>query len=88
MLTEADHPMRKFRLVDFAAHFQKGFRNHVVSITEVPALVEAFEHYGCYATYFFYSDEVLTHTSSHAVDSYPPSQVLEERFGRPISQSI
>jgi hypothetical protein len=63
--------MRKFHLVDFAAHFQKGFRNHVVSIAEVPDLVKAFSHYGCYATYFFYSDEVLTYMSAHAIGSTP-----------------
>jgi hypothetical protein len=56
--------MRKFNLVDFAAHYQKGFRNHIVSIDEVPALVESFKRYGCYATYFFYSDEVLTYMSA------------------------
>jgi len=63
--------MKKFHLVDFAAHYQKGFRNHVVPIGEVPALMETFDHYGCYATYFFYSDEVLTHMSSHGADSAP-----------------
>ena len=63
--------MRTFRLVDFAAHFQKGFRNHVVPITEVPSLMETFNHYGCYATYFFYSDEVLTHMHTRGVDSLP-----------------
>ena len=56
--------MRKFNLVDFAAHYQKGFRNHIVSIDDVPTLVESFERYGCYATYFFYSDEVLTYMSA------------------------
>ncbi|HXV80824.1 MAG TPA: primase C-terminal domain-containing protein [Candidatus Binatia bacterium] len=56
--------MRKFNLVDFAAHYQKGFRNHIVSISEVPGLVESFNHYGCYATYFFYSDELLTYISA------------------------
>jgi hypothetical protein len=56
--------MRKFNLVDFAAHYQKGFRNHIVSIDEVPALVESFKRYGCYATYFFYSNELLTHMSA------------------------
>jgi hypothetical protein len=56
--------MRRFSLVDFAAHYQKGFRNHIVSIDEVPALVESFKRYGCYATYFFYSDEVLTYMSA------------------------
>src|SRR5262245_56269063 len=56
--------MRKFNLVDFAAHYQKGFRNHITSIDEVPGLVESFKRYGCYATYFFYSDEVLTYMSA------------------------
>ena len=63
--------MRKFNLVDFAAHYQKGFRNHIVSIDEVPALVESFQRYGCYATYFFYSDEVLTYMSAQAEASSP-----------------
>jgi len=56
--------MRKFNLVDFAAHYQKGFRNHVTSIDEVPTLVESFKRYGCYATYFLYSDEVLSYMST------------------------
>jgi hypothetical protein len=64
--------MRTFHFVDFAAHYQKGFRNHIVSITEVPALAKSFNHYGCYATYFFFSDEVLTYISSQG-DNEPPS---------------
>jgi hypothetical protein len=55
--------MGKFNLVDFAAHYQKGFRNHIVSIDEVSSLVESFQRYGCYATYFFYSDELLSYLS-------------------------
>ena len=58
--------MRKFNLVDFAAHYQNGFRNHIVSIDEVPALVESFQRYGCYATYFLNSEEVLTNMSAQA----------------------
>lgn len=58
--------MGKFHLVDFAAHYQKGFRNHIVAIEEVPALVRSFGHYGCYATYFFFSDEVLTYMSAQS----------------------
>lgn len=57
-------PVGKFHLVDFAAHYQKGFRNHIVAIADVPGLVESFRHYGCYATYFFYSDELLTYMSA------------------------
>jgi len=56
--------MRKFHFVDSAAHFQKGFRNHVVSVTEVPALINTFDGYGCYATYFLYSDEILSYMSA------------------------
>lgn len=63
--------MRKFHLVDFAAHGQKGFRNHIVSIAEVPALVESFGRLGCYATYFLYSDEVLTYLSMRAGGAGP-----------------
>ena len=61
--------MRKFNLVDFAAYYQKGFRNHIVPIDEVPKLVESFKRYGCYATYFFYSDEVLSYMSAQESQS-------------------
>ncbi len=64
MLIKPESHTRKFHLVDFAAHFQKGFRNHVVPITEVPTLVQVFSRYGCYATYFFYSDEIHTYMSA------------------------
>lgn len=63
--------MSRFHLVDFAAHYQKGFRNHIVPVAEVPRLVEAFGRYGCYATYFFYSDEIFTYMSAGAMDSIP-----------------
>lgn len=58
--------MGRFQLVDFAAHYQKGFRNHVVPIGDVAALVESFKRYGCYATYWFFSDELLTYMSVQA----------------------
>jgi len=58
--------MRKFQLVDFAAHFQKGFRNHIVRLDDLPGLVESFKRFGCYATYFLFSDELLTYMSAQA----------------------
>ena len=61
-----NHSMGRYQLVDFAAHFQKGFRNHVVPIADVPALVQSFKRYGCYATYFFFSDELLTYMSAQS----------------------
>ncbi len=76
--------MRKFHLVDFAAHYQKGFRNHIVSITDVLELMETFNHYGCYATYFFYSDEVLSYMSSQRADAAPTIAGYEGRVWAPF----
>jgi hypothetical protein len=56
--------MTKFHFVDFAARYQRGFRNHVIPIHEVPARIARFNRYGCYSTYFLYSDEILTHMST------------------------
>ena len=58
--------MGRYRLVDFAAHYQKGFRNQVVPITDVPALLEKFKYFGCYSSYFFFSDELLTYMSARS----------------------
>jgi hypothetical protein len=76
--------MGKFHLVDFAAHYQKGFRNHVVSIAEVPALMGSFHHYGCYATYFFFSDELLTYMSVAAQGSTPTIAGYEGKVWAPF----
>jgi len=76
--------MGRFNLVDFAAHYQKGFRNHIVDIGEVPALVESFKRYGCYATYFFYADEVLTYMSTQAEASPPTIAGYEGKVWAPF----
>jgi hypothetical protein len=75
--------MGKFHLVDFAAHFQKGFRNHIVAIDEVPALVDSFKHYGCYSTYFFFTDEVLTYMSAQSDGAAPSIAGYEGRVWAP-----
>lgn len=76
--------MRKFNLVDFAAHYQKGFRNHIVAIGDVPALVESFKRYGCYATYFFFSDEVLTYMSTQLDRAVPSISGYEGKVWAPF----
>lgn len=76
--------MGKFNLVDFAAHYQKGFRNHLVAIADVPGLVEQFEHYGCYATYFSFSDEVLTYMSAQSADGAPSISGYEGKVWAPF----
>lgn len=59
-----NYSMGRYQLVDFAAHYQKGFRNHVVALTDVPALLEKFKHFGCYSSYFIFADELLTYMSA------------------------
>lgn len=66
-----NHFMRRFHFVDFAAHYQKGFRNHIVPIADVPALVKSFKRFGCYTTYFFFSDDLLTYMSAQKESSSP-----------------
>lgn len=63
--------MRRYQLVDFAAHYQKGFRNHVVPVTDMPDLVKAYQNFECYSTYFLYSPEILTYMELHPVDGKP-----------------
>jgi hypothetical protein len=75
--------MRKFQFVDFAAHYQKGFRNHIVPIADVPGLVESFDRYGCYATYFFFSDELLTYMSAQSTFGSPTISGYEEKVWAP-----
>ena len=76
--------MRIYHFVDFAAHFQKGFRNHIVSIDEVPALAKSFDYYGCYATYFFFSDEVLTYMSAQEGSAAPSISGYEGKVWPPF----
>ena len=76
--------MGKFRLVDFAAHYQKGFRNHIAAITEVPALVRRYKSYGCYATYFFFSEEVLSYMSVQTGESAPTIAGYEGKVWAPF----
>lgn len=66
----------RYRLVDFAAHYQKGFRNHVVAIGDVAGLLEKYQYFGCYTTYFLFADELLTYMSAQpattpSVAGYP-----------------
>jgi hypothetical protein len=63
--------MKKYRFVDFAAHYQKGFRNHIVEIHEVMELVKKYQAYDCFSTYFFYTDEIFAYMSTHVQEGHP-----------------
>jgi len=63
--------MKKYCFVDFAAHYQKGFRNHIVKIHEVPGLIEKYKAYECFSTYFFYTDEIFAYMTAHAPQGHP-----------------
>ena len=63
--------MRKYRFVDFAAHHQKGFRNNVVALNEVPRLIQQYQAFDCFCTYFFYTDEIFAYMTTHAQKGHP-----------------
>lgn len=71
----ADPPLkgfaRRFRLVDFAAARQPHFRNHVVSIEQVPALVRRFGPEDCFCSVFFFPADVLLYLEEHRVAGRP-----------------
>jgi hypothetical protein len=53
----------RYRFVDFAARAQPGFRNHLVTVDEVAALVERYAAYECYASVFRFSADVLVYAA-------------------------
>lgn len=63
--------VKRYRFVDFAAQAQKGFRNHVVEIHEVPRLVQQFKARECFCTYFFYTDQVFAYMTTHEQSGHP-----------------
>jgi hypothetical protein len=76
--------MTAFRWVDFAARGQPGFRNHVVTIDEVPALVERFGAEECYATIFRFSADVLRYLNEHRVNGRPSIAGYDGRLWAPF----
>ncbi len=57
--------MRRYHLVEFAAQHQKGFRNHIVPLQEIPHLIQSYKNYECHASCFFFPPEILTYMEMH-----------------------
>lgn len=51
--------IEEYNLVDFAARYQKGFRNNVVPVNKVLELVQKYKEFECYTTLFLYNKEIL-----------------------------
>ncbi len=54
-----------FRFVDFAARRRPGFRNCVVAVDSVPALVERYGRLGCYSTFYLYDHTLAEYARTH-----------------------
>lgn len=76
--------MTAFRWVDFAARAQPGFRNHVVTVDEVPALVARYGAEECYASIFRFSADVLRYLAEHRVDGHASIAGYEGRLWAPF----
>ncbi len=74
----------RYRYVDFAAHGQPGFRNHVVMVDEVAALVAQSKAFDCYASIFFFADDILLYLAEHAVNGRPSIAGYDGRVWAPF----
>lgn len=74
----------RYRFVDFAARAQPGFRNRVVPIDEVEALVLRYGGEECYATIFCCTDELLLYVAEHQVDGRPSVAGYDGRVWAPF----
>lgn len=63
--------LRTYRLVDFAARRQPGFRNRLVPVDRVAALIRRFGAYGCYATFYLYDEAIRVHAAPAGVAGRP-----------------
>ncbi|MFQ5964022.1 MAG: primase C-terminal domain-containing protein [Candidatus Scalinduaceae bacterium] len=73
--------MGKFNLVDFAAQYQRGFRNNVVHIYEVPELMKRYKYFECYSTFFLYSHDILKYMRENIVGGHPSISGYEGKIG-------
>jgi hypothetical protein len=76
--------LTRYRYVDFAAQSQAGFRNHVVTIDEVPALVAEHRAVECYASIFCFADDILVYLAEHRVEGRPSVAGYDGRIWAPF----
>ena len=55
---------REHQFLDFASRGQRAFRNHIVRVDELPALIKQYRHTDCYSTYFLYSADLANYVNS------------------------
>jgi hypothetical protein len=74
---------KEFIFVDFAAGRQPGFRNNIVRAGDVPDLVTRYGSYECYATSFFFTEELREYVEERGSvagydgEAYAPYLVLD-----------
>jgi hypothetical protein len=76
--------MTRYRYVDFAAAAQPGFRNHVVTLDAVAALVAQHGAAECYASIFCFADDILLYLAEHRVDGRPSIAGYDGRVWAPF----
>jgi hypothetical protein len=62
---------QEYRLVDFAAKYQPGYRNNVVPVTEVPSLMHKYKGLDCFTTYFLFRGNIIDHMKKNLKNGKP-----------------
>jgi len=74
----------RYRYVDFASPALPGFRNHVVTLDEVPGLVARHARSECYASIFCFAADILLYLAAHRVDDRPSIAGYDGRVWAPF----
>lgn len=61
----------EFRFAEFASARQKGFRNNIVNISDLPKLIKKHGAYECYSSIFTFNDEILEYMKNNIIKGKP-----------------
>ncbi|GBD24971.1 hypothetical protein HRbin30_00285 [bacterium HR30] len=75
---------RRYRFVDCAAAAAPGFRNHIYPVERVEEFVARFGPDDCFATIFFFSEEVFLYLAEHRVNGRPSIAGFDGRIWAPF----
>ncbi|MEN8262552.1 MAG: primase C-terminal domain-containing protein [Nitrospirota bacterium] len=51
--------------VDFAAVYQRGFRNNIIHVSEIPKMIRQYKAFECYSTYLLFRKDLQDYTKEH-----------------------
>ena len=63
--------LNTYNLIDFAAQYQKGFRNNIIQLSGVSEMVRKYRSFECYSTYFLFPAEIRSYMNTNLRNNRP-----------------